>query len=62
MDRLRKNAQSTKLKEALEHVDEPAPIQEDKTNALFVALGVTDANSTVHTPQSHLQVDPNICL
>eukprot|EP00957_Ditylum_brightwellii_P007778 588696-Ditylum_brightwellii.AAC.1 len=62
MDRLRKNAQSTKLKEALEHVDEPAPIQEDKTNALFVALGVTDADSTVYTPQSHLQVDPNICL
>eukprot|EP00957_Ditylum_brightwellii_P070580 5362610-Ditylum_brightwellii.AAC.1 len=33
MDRLRKNVCSTKLRAALEHVEDPPPKQENKTNA-----------------------------
>eukprot|EP00957_Ditylum_brightwellii_P170385 12969201-Ditylum_brightwellii.AAC.1 len=49
MDRLRKNAHSTKLRAAFEHVDDPPPKQENKTNAVFVALGVTETDGTVYT-------------
>eukprot|EP00957_Ditylum_brightwellii_P137347 10471420-Ditylum_brightwellii.AAC.1 len=49
MDHLRKNARNTKLRVALDHIEEQALLQKDKTNALFVALGVTDADGTVYT-------------
>eukprot|EP00957_Ditylum_brightwellii_P139654 10643371-Ditylum_brightwellii.AAC.1 len=49
MDRLRKNARSTKLRAAIEYVDDPPPKQENKTNAGFVALGVTETDGTVYT-------------
>lgn len=49
MDRLRKRAHRTQLKEALTHEHEPPPKQENKTNAVLVALGVTKANGTVYT-------------
>eukprot|EP00957_Ditylum_brightwellii_P173985 13246525-Ditylum_brightwellii.AAC.1 len=43
LDQLRKNARTTKLREAVEHVDKPAPAQEPKKHALFLALGLCDS-------------------
>eukprot|EP00957_Ditylum_brightwellii_P158023 12029100-Ditylum_brightwellii.AAC.1 len=44
-----KNARSTKLKAVVEHCDEPPVEQKDKTHAIFIALGITDADDTVYT-------------